>query len=273
MLLLLALPALDLRLNASGVELLPEGAEQRVFFERVEEEFTALDTPAVTVAAQADVEQVAAWIPELEALPGVLWVTPPKELGPWPASVDAPGSDPDGPGLVTIGIQTEGGDMGDAAREVVRTLQGGETAGFPTWVTGQTASLVDFTDSVGDRAPWAALWIASATFLLLFLLTGSVVIPLKALVLNVVSLGASLGVTRVGLPVGSPRVGAALQLRRRDRVDDPAAGARVRVRALDGLRGVPAGPDHRAARAGVRRRHRRPARACSAPGASSPRPR
>ena len=193
-LLLLALPALDLRLNASGVELLPEGAEQRVFFERVEEEFTALDTPAVTVAAQADVEQVAAWIPELEALPGVLSVTPPKELGPWPASVDAPGSDPDGPGLVTIGIQTEGGDMGDAAREVVRTLQGGETADFPTWVTGQTASLVDFTDSVGDRAPWAALWIASATFLLLFLLTGSVVIPLKALLLNIVSLGASLGV-------------------------------------------------------------------------------
>ena len=47
---------------------------------------------------------------------------------------------------------------------------------------------------MADRAPWAALWIAGATFLLLFLLTGSVVIPVKALVLNVVSLGASLGI-------------------------------------------------------------------------------
>ncbi|WP_101526265.1 MMPL family transporter [Nocardioides houyundeii] len=178
-LLFLAMPALDLRLNASGVELLPEGAEQRVFFEGVEEDFPALDTPSVTVVAQADPEQAAAWVPELEALPGVLSVTPPKELRP---------------DLVTIGLQTEGGDMGDAAREVVRTLQGGEAAGFPTWVTGQTASLVDFTDSVGDRAPWAALWIATATFALLFLLTGSVVIPLKALILNIVSLGASLGV-------------------------------------------------------------------------------
>ncbi|WP_205304819.1 MMPL family transporter [Nocardioides sp. 616] len=178
-LLFLAMPALDLRLNASGVELLPEGAEQRAFFEGVEEDFPALDTPSVTVVAQADPEQVAAWVPELEALPGVLSVTPPKELRP---------------DLVTVGIQTEGGDMGEAAREVVRALQGGQAADFPTWVTGQTASLVDFTDSVGDRAPWAALWIATATFALLFLLTGSVVIPLKALILNIVSLGASLGV-------------------------------------------------------------------------------
>mgnify|MGYP001765710764 CR=1 FL=1 len=192
-LVLLALPALNLRLIASGVELLPTGAEQRVFFEALEEDFPALATPAVTVVAQASVAQASDWVPELEALPGVTSVIAPTELGPLPADVPAEGADPQGPGLVSIGLHTDGGSMGDPARETVRTLKDA-SPGFPTWVTGQTASLLDFNDSVVDRAPWAALWIAGATFVLLFLLTGSVVIPLKALILNVVSLGASLGI-------------------------------------------------------------------------------
>ena len=192
-LLVLALPALDLRLNTSGVELLPVGADQRVFFEALDEDFPGLSTPTVTVVAQATPEEVAAWVPEIEALDGVTGVDPPLELGAYPEEVEAAGSDPDGPGLVSIGVRTEGGAMDDPAREVSQTLLDADP-GFPVWATGQAASLHDFTDSVVDRAPWAALWIAGATFLLLFLLTGSVVIPVKALVLNVVSLGASLGI-------------------------------------------------------------------------------
>jgi len=192
-LLFLALPALDLRLNSSGVELLPVDADQRVFFEALDEDFPALSSPTVTVVAQATPDEVAAWVPEIEALDGVTRVDPPRDLGALPAEIEADGSDPDGPGLVSIGVRTEGGAMGDPAREVARTLMAADP-GFPVWATGQAASLQDFTDSVVDRAPWAALWIAGATFLLLFLLTGSVVIPVKALVLNVVSLGASVGI-------------------------------------------------------------------------------
>ena len=192
-LLVLALPALDLRLNSSGVELLPVDADQRVFFEALDEDYPALSTPTVTVVAQATPEEVAAWVPEIEALDGVTRVDSPRELGDLPGDVEAAGSDPDGPGLVSIGVRTEGGSMDDSAREVSRVLLAADP-GFPVWATGQAASLQDFTDSVIDRAPWAALWIAGATFLLLFLLTGSVVIPVKALVLNVVSLGASLGI-------------------------------------------------------------------------------
>ena len=192
-LMLLALPALNLRIVASGVELLPVGADQRVFFESLEEDFPALATPEVTVVAQATEQQAAAWIRELEALPGVTSVDPPTDLGPLPDGVPAPGSDAAGPGLVSIGVQTDGGAMDDAARDTARTLQDADP-GFPTWVTGQTASLLDFNDAALDRAPWAVLWIAGATFVLLFLLTGSVVIPLKALILNVISLGASLGI-------------------------------------------------------------------------------
>ena len=189
----LALPALDLRLNTSGVELLPVDADQRVFLEALDEDFPALASPTVTVVAQATPAQLAAWVPEIERLDGVARVDPPRDLGGVPADVGGDGLDPDGPDLVAIGVRTEGGPMDDAARAVAGSLRDADP-GFPTWATGQAASLQDFTDAVAERAPWAALWIAGATFLLLFLLTGSVVIPVKALVLNVVSLGASLGI-------------------------------------------------------------------------------
>ena len=60
-------------------------------------------------------------------------------------------------------------------------------------VAGQPASLVDSKHALFERLPWAALWIAVATFGLLFLMFGSVVVPIKALVLNVLSLTATFG--------------------------------------------------------------------------------
>jgi len=60
-------------------------------------------------------------------------------------------------------------------------------------VAGPPAQLVDSKASLFARLPWAALWIAVATFVLLFLMFGSVVVPIKALVLNVLSLTATFG--------------------------------------------------------------------------------
>ncbi|MBE7325037.1 MMPL family transporter [Nocardioides sp. Y6] len=189
----LAWPALDLRLNASGVELLPPRAEQRVFFEELDRDFPLLATPTVTVVAQAPRAEVEAWADELAGHPLVKAVQPVERLGPPPSDVEADGLDPEGPDLHRVDLLTAGGSMDDAARDVAAELRGTDP-GFPTWTAGQAASLADFTDSVLERAPWAVLWIAGATFVLLFLLTGSVVIPVKALLLNVVSLGASIGI-------------------------------------------------------------------------------
>jgi RND superfamily putative drug exporter len=60
-------------------------------------------------------------------------------------------------------------------------------------VTGQSARLVDTKHSLGSKLPLALGLIVAATFVLLFLFTGSVVIPLKALVLNMLSLSATFG--------------------------------------------------------------------------------
>ncbi len=61
-------------------------------------------------------------------------------------------------------------------------------------VGGSTAQVVDRLHSLGQRLPWMALIIVLATFALLFLAFGSVVLPIKALVMNVLSLGAAFGV-------------------------------------------------------------------------------
>ena len=191
-LLVIALPALDLRLNASGVEMLPPGAEQRSFFEDLDEDFPILATPTVSVVAQTDPDTAERWAQELAERNGLDATPTLRELGSPPDDLEVTGLDR-GAELVLIDFVTEGGSMGDPARRLVEDAREGDP-GFTTWTTGQAASLADFTDSVFERAPWAVLWIAGATFVLLFLLTGSVVIPVKALLLNVVSLGASIGV-------------------------------------------------------------------------------
>ena len=66
-------------------------------------------------------------------------------------------------------------------------------AGAQVFVGGVTAQLVDELASLGHTLPWMALVVVLATFLLLFLAFGSVVLPLKAIVMNALSLTATFG--------------------------------------------------------------------------------
>ena len=61
-------------------------------------------------------------------------------------------------------------------------------------VGGTTAQDVDELSSIGGTLPWMALLTAVATFVLLFLAFGSVVLPIKAIVMNILSLAATFGV-------------------------------------------------------------------------------
>jgi RND superfamily putative drug exporter len=68
------------------------------------------------------------------------------------------------------------------------------SSGATVLVGGTTAGLVDELASLGSVLPWMALLVCVSTFVLLFLAFGSVVLPLKAIVMNVLSLGATFGV-------------------------------------------------------------------------------
>jgi RND superfamily putative drug exporter len=60
-------------------------------------------------------------------------------------------------------------------------------------VGGVSAALVDTKDAITAKLPLAGTWIAIATFILLFLMFGSILVPAKALVLNLLSLTATFG--------------------------------------------------------------------------------
>ena len=66
-------------------------------------------------------------------------------------------------------------------------------AGATAYVGGQTAELSDELSSLGQTLPWMALAVVIATFLLMFLAFGSLILPLQAIVMNVLSLSAKIG--------------------------------------------------------------------------------
>lgn len=187
---LLAAPALRLEVRNSGVELLPPSAPDRQFFDELTTDYPAAAIPAFQVVAPVAPQSLAALAERAAALPGVRAVTPPRAVGA------ADGAAP----VSTFAVLMTTTDPGSAqARAAVQTLRderdsGTAPGGVAFDVTGSTAFLVDFTQALASDAPLAAAVVVLATFVLLFLLTGSVLIPLKALLMNVISLGASIGV-------------------------------------------------------------------------------
>ncbi len=80
------------------------------------------------------------------------------------------------------------------AREIVQRVRAVPgPAGATVLVGGITAGLVDELASIGQTLPWMALMVGLATFVLLFLAFGSVVLPVKAIVMNAASLTAAFG--------------------------------------------------------------------------------
>jgi RND superfamily putative drug exporter len=65
--------------------------------------------------------------------------------------------------------------------------------GAAVYVGGVTAQLADLLGSLGHTLPWMALVVGLATFVLLFLAFGSVILPVKAIVMNALSLSATFG--------------------------------------------------------------------------------
>ena len=64
---------------------------------------------------------------------------------------------------------------------------------FDTEVGGIAAELIDIKARLSERLPLAALMVVAATLVLLFLMTGSIIVPIKAVIMNILSLGASFG--------------------------------------------------------------------------------
>jgi RND superfamily putative drug exporter len=91
-----------------------------------------------------------------------------------------------------LNVQTSADAQSDKAKQTLSDLRGVK-APWQTQFTGQTAINQDSLHSLAVAMPLAIALIALATFLILFLFTGSLILPLKALVLNTLSLSATFG--------------------------------------------------------------------------------
>ena len=82
---------------------------------------------------------------------------------------------------------------GERAQELVTEIRDGDSA-FPVLVGGAAAEFVDQQEAIGSRLPLAAALLVLLTFSILWLMTGSVVLPLKAIVMNALTVGSALGI-------------------------------------------------------------------------------
>ncbi|HLS73310.1 MAG TPA: MMPL family transporter, partial [Actinomycetaceae bacterium] len=179
---LLASPVLSMQLRNSTTDLLSAGSDQRAFIESVGSDYPAATSPPIIVVADTDEAGAAAWASgPLTELPHVAAATP---LGPTDdgthqvVGVDITDDDP-------------GGETATQTVEDIRALD----PGFQTWVVGQAANQIDFIAAIVNGLPLAAGLVLLAIFTLLFLMTGSVLIPVKAIIVNAMGLTAALGVT------------------------------------------------------------------------------
>ena len=178
---LMATPVGSLRVRSNFTEYMPADSDVRAGYDIVQDDYPALATPTISIVAQTDTTGAAGLVSDIRAMDDVTHVT----AAPLPGHED----------MTLISVLMDVDDpVGQQAVDAVARIRA-MTPDHPFWVGGAAAQQTDFIDSIEQGAPWAALIIVVAVLVLLFCMTGSLVVPLKALVINGFSLVASLGAT------------------------------------------------------------------------------
>ncbi|MEV0713414.1 MMPL family transporter [Asanoa sp. NPDC050611] len=180
-LVVLSLPfVLGANLANSDARALPASAEARQLYETVQRDFNVGRAEPVVVVVDADPATAAVrdLLNQLNTMPGVVLMQPRPDITGQAAVIDV----------------TPTGATGDeTSRDLVRRIRALNTP-VPLLVGGPAAERVDYQASVASRLPIAVLVLFLATAILLFILTGSLVIPVKALLMNALTLLGTLGV-------------------------------------------------------------------------------
>lgn len=177
-LLVAATPFLRVEFGGIDARALPAGTESRVVSETLDSDFVRngqSPMEAIVTSSPAGLEQYVSAVRNVDGVTG--------------AAVTAAKGD-----TARVSITYQGDPISSESRELLERVRAVPVpAGGEVLVGGQTAALADQLRTVGDRLPWMALIVVGATFVLLFLAFGSLVLPIKAIIMNVLSLGASFG--------------------------------------------------------------------------------
>jgi len=180
LLILLGLPFLGIRFNTVDPTVLPGSTGARQAYDTISTEFPPYRDTPIWIAVEGDEGAAAALAREVRAVPGVAAVTPPQRL-----------RDPGVLALKAISSHPFVAAESEATVKAIRALPAPPGASFQ--VTGATAEFVDFQGSLAGHLPIALAIVVAATLVILFLMTGSVVLPVKSLLMNLLNLSAVFG--------------------------------------------------------------------------------
>jgi uncharacterized membrane protein YdfJ with MMPL/SSD domain len=176
LLIALGIPFLGIEFTSIDAQVLPASASARQVDDTLRTEFPPFRDTPVTLAVSggaADAERIA---DAAARVPGAAAVAPPVQLESDVWAVDVTSAAP---------------PLAEESQQLVKDLRALEGEAL---VTGFTAGYLDLQESLGDHLPLFLAIVAAVTLAVLFLMTGSVVLPLKQMLMNVLGLGAVFGI-------------------------------------------------------------------------------
>ena len=186
----LTLPALDLRTGSAGVRTIPDGYASKDGFSALERELGVGTVDSVEVVVEGDVESASV----REGLQGLR-----RQLGEDPAFRNPQlETAPDGQ-LAVVEALVAGDSRDERAVQAVERLRAElvpaelGSAGVDVYVTGETAEIVDYRELMESWLPIVFAFVLGFSFILLTVAFRSIVVSIKAILLNLLSVGAAYG--------------------------------------------------------------------------------
>jgi RND superfamily putative drug exporter len=191
-LVLLALPVFGLRLGFSDESNFAQKTTTKQAYDLLVDGFGAgFNGPLLLVSklpAGTSLDDLDAIQKAASADPGVAFVSPPRP------------NDPDRPTAAMWTVVPKTGPQNEATTQLVKRLRNNvlppaeQASGVDVAITGSVAVNVDFSDFLTHRLPWFFGAVLLLSFLLLLVVFRSLLVPLKAVVMNLLSIGAAYGI-------------------------------------------------------------------------------
>jgi uncharacterized membrane protein YdfJ with MMPL/SSD domain len=176
LLIALGIPFLSINFTSVDAQVLPESASARQVDDVLRSEFPPYRDTPVTLAVSGGAGEAARVAREARAVPGAAAVVPPREL--------------DG-GVYAIDVISAHAPLDDRSQELVRDLR---RLDGDVLVTGNTAGFLDLQDSLVEHLPLVLAIVVAVTVAVLFVMTGSVILPIKQVLMNALGLSAVFGI-------------------------------------------------------------------------------
>ena len=177
----LAAPALRAEWTPVDASAVPKDLSARVVSDTLATQYDADSTTPVTVADHGLRRRRDHRLRPARLRPATAW-------SPRPTAVEV------GPGTWQLDLAVAGDPAGDSAQRVVAEVRDlADDTGTDALVAGPAAEFVDQQEAIGSSLPLAVGLLVLLTLLVLWLMTGSVVLPVKAVVMNTLTVGVSLG--------------------------------------------------------------------------------